>query len=51
MSVQGLPPGPRTPSAVQGPPVAAGADTDTALTDWGFAPRDVENLKRAGAIA
>ena len=28
----------RTPSAVQGAPVAAGAHTDTALADWGFTP-------------
>jgi alpha-methylacyl-CoA racemase len=41
----------RTPSAVQGPPVAAGADTDTALADWGFTASDVAALKAAGAIA
>ena len=41
----------RTPSAVQGAPVAAGADTDAALADWGFAPDDVSALKQAGAIA
>jgi alpha-methylacyl-CoA racemase len=41
----------RTPSAVQGAPVAAGADTDTALVDWGFAAADVATLKQAGAIA
>jgi alpha-methylacyl-CoA racemase len=41
----------RTPSAVQGPPVAAGADTDTALHDWGFSPHDVDMLKQSGAIA
>ena len=35
----------RTPSAVQGPPVAAGADTDTALAEWGFAADDVADLK------
>jgi alpha-methylacyl-CoA racemase len=41
----------RTPSAVQGAPVAAGADTDTALTAWGFAADEVAALKAAGAIA
>ncbi len=41
----------RTPSAVQGAPVAAGADTDTALTDWGFDPAEVATLKQSGAIA
>src|ERR1700720_333636 len=28
----------RTPSAVQGAPVAAGAHTDSALAGWGFTP-------------
>ena len=37
----------RTPSAVQGPPVAAGANTDTDLADWGFAPAEVATLKAA----
>jgi alpha-methylacyl-CoA racemase len=41
----------RTPSAVQGAPVAAGADTDTALTGWGFGADEVAALKSAGAIA
>jgi alpha-methylacyl-CoA racemase len=41
----------RTPSAVQGPPVAAGADTDTALAEWGFTPADITALKASGAIA
>jgi alpha-methylacyl-CoA racemase len=41
----------RTPGAVQGAPVAAGADTDTALADWGFSPSEVAALKSAGAIA
>jgi alpha-methylacyl-CoA racemase len=41
----------RTPAAVQGPPVAAGADTDTALTEWGFAADEVAALKASGAIA
>ena len=41
----------RTPSAVQGPPVAAGADTDTALADWGFTDDEIAALKTSGAIA
>ena len=41
----------RTPSAVQGAPVAAGADTDTALVDWGFSAAEVAALKAEGAIA
>jgi alpha-methylacyl-CoA racemase len=41
----------RTPGAVQSAPVAAGANTDAALTDWGFAAAEVESLKAAGAIA
>jgi alpha-methylacyl-CoA racemase len=36
---------------VQGPPVAAGADTDTALHDWGFSGHEVKKLKASGAIA
>jgi alpha-methylacyl-CoA racemase len=41
----------RTPSAVQGAPVAAGADTDTALEEWGFTAEAVTALKKSGAIA
>jgi alpha-methylacyl-CoA racemase len=41
----------RTSTAVQGAPVKPGADTDTALTDWGFDRADVARLKSAGAIA
>jgi alpha-methylacyl-CoA racemase len=41
----------RTPSAVQGAPVAAGADTDTALIAWGFAADEVAALEQSGAIA
>ena len=41
----------RTPSAVQGAPVAAGTHTDTALVDWGFDPARVAALKESGAIA
>ena len=41
----------RTPSAVQGAPVAAGANTDTALEAWGFTAAEVESLKATGAVA
>ena len=41
----------RTPSAVQGPPVAAGADTDTALDRLGLQPPRRRALKQTGAIA
>jgi alpha-methylacyl-CoA racemase len=41
----------RTPSAVQGPPVMAGANTDTALADWGFDPTEIADLRAAGTIA
>ena len=41
----------RTPSAVHGPPVAAGTHTDTALVDWGLTADEVEALKASGAIA
>ena len=41
----------RTPSKVQGAPVAAGTDTDTALEEWGFTEAEVETLKASGAIA
>jgi alpha-methylacyl-CoA racemase len=41
----------RTPTAVQGAPVKPGADTDTALTEWGFDPAEVAQLKSGGALA
>jgi alpha-methylacyl-CoA racemase len=41
----------RSTTSVQGAPVKPGADTDTALAEWGFGPADVENLKATGAIA
>jgi len=41
----------RTPSAVQSAPVAAGADTDTALAEWGFSATEVAQMKQSGAIA
>ena len=39
-----------TPGAVQGPPPAIGAHSDTALTDWGFAAAEVARLKEVGAL-
>jgi alpha-methylacyl-CoA racemase len=41
----------RTPSSVQGAPVAAGTHTDAALAEWGFSTAEVERLKASGAIA
>jgi alpha-methylacyl-CoA racemase len=41
----------RTPSAVSRAPVAAGADTDRALVEWGFDEGEVSALKVSGAIA
>jgi alpha-methylacyl-CoA racemase len=41
----------RTPTRVQGAPVAAGAHTREALGDWGFAAREVAELLQSGAIA
>ncbi|WP_281456916.1 CaiB/BaiF CoA transferase family protein [Saccharopolyspora ipomoeae] len=40
----------RTPGAVQGPAVPAGADTARALQDWGFAAREVDALRSSGAV-
>ena len=41
----------RTATAVQGAPVKPGAQTDTALVDWGFVDREIAQLKADGAIA
>jgi len=41
----------RTPTSVQGAPVKPGADTDAALTEWGFDPADIVRLKSTGAVA
>ncbi|MGQ0824196.1 MAG: CaiB/BaiF CoA transferase family protein [Actinomycetota bacterium] len=41
----------RTATMVTRAPVAAGADTDTAFVDWGFAADEVAALKSVGAIA
>jgi alpha-methylacyl-CoA racemase len=40
----------RTPGAVQGPPAWPGQHTDEALTDWGFAPDEIEKLRQTGAV-
>ena len=39
-----------TPGQIQGPPPAIGADTDTALTDWGLSDGELAQLKAAGAL-
>jgi len=38
----------RTPCAIQRPPSAPGADTETALLDWGFSTQEVQRLCAAG---
>ena len=38
----------RTPGAIQRPPSASGADTETALRDWGFSSAEVERLVASG---
>lgn len=40
----------RTPGKVSAPPVTPGADTETALADWGLADAEIAALKDAGAI-
>lgn len=37
----------RTPSAIQRPPSAPGADTEAALHDWGFSVEEVQRLLKA----
>jgi alpha-methylacyl-CoA racemase len=41
----------RTPGAVSRPPVVPGADTDTALADWGFSAGEIVALRAQGTIA
>jgi hypothetical protein len=36
---------------VQGEPVLPGAQTDTALVEWGFATDEIAALKDSGAVA
>jgi alpha-methylacyl-CoA racemase len=38
----------KTPGEVQGPPPAPGADTEAALSDWGFSTAEVKALLDAG---
>lgn len=40
----------RTPGAIQSAPPSAGADTDAALSDWGFDAESISALRDAGAI-
>ncbi len=39
----------RTPGAIQRPPSAPGADTESALREWGFSAEEIERLVAAGA--
>lgn len=41
----------RTPGAVERAPVVPGADTETALAEWGFSEGEVAGLRAGGAIA
>ncbi|MDQ1380380.1 MAG: alpha-methylacyl-CoA racemase [Actinomycetota bacterium] len=41
----------RSATSVQGAPVKPGANTDTALAEWGFEAAEVERLKAGGAVA
>jgi alpha-methylacyl-CoA racemase len=41
----------RTPGAVRSPPSEPGADTASALADWGLDPSEVDRLAIAGAIS
>ena len=41
----------RTQAKVQRPPAKQGQHTDEALKDWGFAAKDIEGLRAAGAVA
>lgn len=40
----------RTPGAIQGAAPTPGADTEAVLADWGFAGKDIEALRKAGAL-
>jgi alpha-methylacyl-CoA racemase len=40
----------RTPGGVRGPAPAPGADTDPALSEWGFDAERIAALRRAGAV-
>lgn len=40
----------RTESVIQGPAPTVGADTETALADWGFSDGEIESLRNAEAV-
>jgi alpha-methylacyl-CoA racemase len=40
----------RTPAGVPGPPTTAGQHTSEVLLDWGFTPREVDELRDAGVV-
>ena len=40
----------RTGGEIASPPVGAGHDTGTALVDWGFSAREVDDLRTAGVV-
>jgi alpha-methylacyl-CoA racemase len=39
----------KTPGEIQSGPPGVGADTETALSDWGFSPGEIDSLKASGA--
>jgi len=41
----------RTPAKINGPPSEPGAQTQSALADWGFSTSELESLAAAGVIA
>jgi alpha-methylacyl-CoA racemase len=40
----------RTPGSVRSPAAAPGANTDTALADWGFSAGEIAELRAGGAV-
>ncbi len=40
----------RTPAGIKGPPAVPGAQTESALTDWGFSEAEIESLAASGVI-
>lgn len=40
----------RTPAAIQGPPAMPGAQTESALIDWGVSESDIDKLQSSGVI-
>ncbi len=41
----------RTPGVIARPPVTAGSDTDTVLSDFGFGSGEIAKLRESGAVA